>query len=122
MADVVSRGEQIAKGMQPPKSKEEHKERMASQMIQQAKDADTLFEMTGVETEILEASIESVNLMENKEFKAMIEEGKNKMNNAVEAAMKKFNIQPPGPPPGMGGMGGQQGPPPGMGGPPRPGY
>jgi len=37
----------------------------------------------------------------------MAQEGGQKMQQAVEAAMKKFNIKPPGPPPGMGnGMGG----------------
>lgn len=33
MADVVSKGEDIAKGMQPPKSKEEHMGRIQKQMI-----------------------------------------------------------------------------------------
>ena len=31
----------------------------------------------------------------------MAKEGGEKMHAAVEAAMKKFNIKPPGPPPGM---------------------
>ena len=35
----------------------------------------------------------------------MAKEGGEKMQAAVEAAMKKLNIKPPGPPPGMG-MGG----------------
>ena len=39
----------------------------------------------------------------------MAKEGGEKMHQAVEAAMKKLNIKPPGPPPGMSngmGMGG----------------
>lgn len=37
----------------------------------------------------------------------MAKEGGQKMHAAVEAAMKKFNIKPPGPPPGgMGAPGG----------------
>ena len=43
----------------------------------------------------------------------MAKEGGEKMHQAVEAAMKKFNIKPPGPPPGMG-KGGMGGPPNGM--------
>lgn len=31
----------------------------------------------------------------------MAKEGAEKMHTAVEAAIKKFNIKPPGPPPGM---------------------
>lgn len=79
-------------------------------MIQQAKDADTLFAQTGVEVEVLDASIEALDLTKNKEFEAMAKEGGECMHKAVEAAMKKLNIKPPGPPPGMGngmqGMGG----------------
>jgi len=43
-----------------------------------------------------------LDLTKNKEFEAMAKEGGQKMHAAVEAAMKKFNIKPPGPPPGMG--------------------
>lgn len=77
-------------------------------MIQQAKEADLLFSQTGIEVEVLDASIESLDLTKNKEFEAMAKEGHQKMQAAVEAAMKKLNIQPPqGPPNGMkGGMGG----------------
>lgn len=100
MGDVASKGEEIAKGMQPPKSKEEHRERIERQMIAQAKDADQLFEITGVEVDVLDASIESLDLTKNPEFEAMAKEGGQKMHEAVEAAMKKFNIQPPN---GMGG-------------------
>ena len=93
MSDVDAKGEEIAKGMQPPKSQEEHRARIEKQMIQQAKDADLLFSQTGVEVEVLDASIEALDLTKN-------EEGGEKMLAAVEAAMKKFNIKPPGPPPG----------------------
>jgi hypothetical protein len=41
----------------------------------------------------------------------MAQEGGKKMQEAVEAAMKKLNIKPPGPPPGMGGGMGMGGPP-----------
>jgi len=34
MNDVTAKGEDIAKSMQPPKSKEEHKARIEKQMIQ----------------------------------------------------------------------------------------
>lgn len=71
-------------------------------MIQQARDADTLFAQTGVEVEVLDASIEALDLTKNKEFEAMAKEGGEQMHKAVEAAMKKLNIKPPGPPPGMG--------------------
>jgi hypothetical protein len=100
MSDVDAKGEEIAKGMQPPKSQEEHRARIEKQMIQQAKDADQLFSQTGVEVEVLDASIEALDLTKNKEFEAMAKEGGEKMHAAVEAAMKKFNIKPPGPPPG----------------------
>lgn len=70
-------------------------------MIQQAKDGDILFEQTGVEVEVLDASIEALDLTKNKEFEAMAKEGGENMHKAVEAAMKKLNIQPPGAP-GMG--------------------
>jgi hypothetical protein len=43
MSDVDKKGEDIAKSMQPPKSKEEHRARIEQQMIQQAKEADLLF-------------------------------------------------------------------------------
>lgn len=33
MSDVERKGEEIAKGMQPPKSKEEHRARIEQQMI-----------------------------------------------------------------------------------------
>lgn len=101
MNDVASKGEDIAKGMQPPKSQEEHRSRIEKQMIQQAKDADNLFQQTGVEVEVLDASIEALDLTKNKDFEAMAKEGGEKMHAAVEAAMKKLNIKPPGPPPGM---------------------
>lgn len=80
-------------------------------MIQQAKDADLLFSQTGIEVEVLDASIEALDLTKNKEFEAMAKEGGEKMHAAVDAAMKKFNIKPPGPPPGMGkgGMGAPNG-------------
>ena len=78
-------------------------------MIQQAKDADQLFSETGVEVEVLDASIEALDLTKNKDFEAMAKEGGEKMHAAVEAAMKKFNIKPPGPPPGMKGMGAPNG-------------
>ena len=71
-------------------------------MIQQARDADALFAQTGVEVEVLDASIEALDLTKNKEFEAMAKEGGEQMHKAVEAAMKKLNIKPPGPPPGMG--------------------
>jgi hypothetical protein len=81
-------------------------------MIQQAKDGDLLFDQTGVEVEVLDASIEALDLTKNKEFETMAKEGGEKMHTAVEAAMKKLNISPPGQPK-MGGGGGM-----GMGGPP----
>lgn len=56
---------------------------------------------------MLDASIEALDLTKNKEFEAMAKEGGEKMHQAVEAAMKKFNIKPPGPAPG--GMGGAPG-------------
>lgn len=68
MADVGAKGEEIAKGMQPPKSKEEHRARIEKQMIQQAKDGDALFSQTGVEVEVLDASIEALDLTKNAEF------------------------------------------------------
>ena len=80
---------------------------------------------TGVEVDVLDASIEALDLTKNKDFEAMAKEGGEKMHKAVEAAMKKFNIKPPGPPPGLmgpagkGGMGG--GPPGGGSMPPMPG-
>lgn len=101
MNDVETKGEEIAKGMQPPKSQEEHRGRIEKQMIQQSKDADLLFSQTGVEVEVLDASIEALDLTKNKEFEAMAKEGGEKMHGAVEAAMKKLNIKPPGPAPGM---------------------
>lgn len=113
MSDVESKGEEIAKGMVPPKSKEEHRARVEKQMIQQAKDGDALFSQTGVEVEVLDASIEALDLTKNADFQAMAKEGGEKMQAAVEAAMKKLNIKPPGPPPGMGNGHGM-----GMGGPP----
>ena len=53
----------------------------------------------------------------------MAKEGGEKMHAAVEAAMKKLNIKPPGPPPGMNGNGMGNGGPPNGGGPmpPMPG-
>lgn len=66
-----------------------------------------MFAKTGIEVEVLDASIEALELTKNKDFEAMAKEGGEKMHEAVEAAMKKLNIKPPGPPPGMGnGMGG----------------
>lgn len=67
-----------------------------------------MFAETGVEVEVLDASIEALDLTKNKEFEAMAKEGGEKMHEAVEAAMKKLNIKPPGPPPGLmgNGMGG----------------
>jgi hypothetical protein len=107
MSDVDAKGEEIAKGMQPPKSQEEHRSRIEKQMIAQAKDADLLFSQTGVEVEVLDASIEALDLTKNQEFEVLAKEGGEKMHAAVEAAMKKLNIKPPGPPPGMAkGMGG----------------
>lgn len=49
---------------------------------------------------MLDASIEALDLTKNKEFEAMAKEGGEKMHAAVEAAMKKHNIKPPGPAPG----------------------
>ena len=46
----------------------------------------------------LDASIEALDLTKNKEFEAMAKEGGENMHKAVEAAMKKLNIQPPGAP------------------------
>lgn len=42
-----------------------------------------------------------MDLTKNKEFEAMAKEGGEKMHAAVESAMKKLNIKPPGPPAGM---------------------
>ena len=48
-------------------------------MIQQAKDGDALFAKTGVEVEVLDASIEALDLTKNADFQAMAKEGGEKM-------------------------------------------
>lgn len=100
MDGVDYKAEQIAKSMEPPKSEKEYRSRMEKQVICQAKDADYLFEKTGVEVEVLNASIEANDLQTNDDFQAMMQEGHEKMDEAVKAAMKRLNIKPPSPPPG----------------------
>ena len=49
MSNVDEKGVDIAKGMQPPKSQEEHRQRIEKSMTMQCKEADQLFFDTGVE-------------------------------------------------------------------------
>ena len=112
MTNVEEKGEDIAKGMQPPKSQEEHRTRIEKSMTMQCKEADQLFFDTGVEQEILDASIDHLELFKHPDFEAMAKEGSQKMNEAVKKAMIKYP-----PPKNQGETGG-----PGMGGPPGGGF
>lgn len=112
MNNVDEKGVDIAKGMQPPKSQEEHRTRIEKSMTMQCKEADQLFFDTGVEQEILDASIDHLELFKHPDFEAMAKEGSQKMNEAVKKAMKQF------PPPAQNSQTGG----PGMGGPPGGGF
>jgi len=75
MNNVDEKGVDIAKGMQPPKSQEEHRTRIEKSMTMQCREADQLFFDTGVEQEILDASIDHLELFKHPDFEAMAKEG-----------------------------------------------
>lgn len=68
MRDLDKKALEIAQSLHPPKSQEDHKQRIETSMLQQCREQDAVWLETGVDTEVLDASIEACDLKNVTEF------------------------------------------------------
>mmetsp|Transcript_3592 Transcript_3592/g.6102 ORF Transcript_3592/g.6102 Transcript_3592/m.6102 type:complete len:133 (-) Transcript_3592:52-450(-) len=95
--------------MKAPGSREENQRKiMFSILVDQAKMVDKIFLLTGIEIEEMEAEIQAKNLIQDPEFKKVMQAYMMKMQMKAMMAQQSMGMG------GMGGMPGMKGPPPGM--------